>query len=981
MSNIYRLQTALSFALTLFCMFAMQAQIYVVNGDASSLGNDCFQITPAINNHAGSVWSQNKVSLANDFEVRADLNFGTKDIDGADGIAFVFQPLCTGVGGVGGGIGYEGITPSLAVEYDTYQNAADNNDPFQDHIALQRNGILVHAAPNMLAGVSILPNIENGANHSTVITWDAGAQTLTVFFDGVLQFSYNGDIVANIFGGNPEVFWGFTAATGGLNNDQRLCITDVESTELTQYVVTGASCAENADGAIDFTASPGVTYAWSNGATTEDISKMVPGIYTLSVTETNGCASTYTIEVGVALDLIQPTIVCPAAASVSCGGDFSPESLGMATGTDNCLGTLVTFSDNETPATCAVGSIVRTWTATDLAGNTAICVQNITVNGDDIPPVCLNCPGDVTISCEDDLPELPTLEVSDNCDPAPLISLISTTSQTGDGSCTDYSYTISRVVTVTDACGNAQSYPQTITVKDDVAPICLNCPGDITVSCGEVPELPVIEVSDNCDPAPLITVISTISPAEAGDCGEYSYTISRVVTVTDACGNTQSYPQTITVKDEVAPICLNCPGDITISCGEVPELPVIEVADNCDPAPLVTVISTTSQPGDGSCGDYSYTISRVVTVTDACGNTQSYPQTITVKDDVAPVLDCPDNATISCGDLNTNTASAIDNCDPAPVLTWSDEALSGNCDWACTLERTWTAVDACGNTGTCVQTITISSLDIIEEALSVDTDGDGLPNPLVLGVSRNKLTLKPGAGACIIEWMPSVSDSSTSLRTAQIVIDGSDCSIAPNLINADGKSRNPLLEAGLKLSVKVRLDPAYGDRLLSELEDCIFHPIVYQYMPPNPDVNDLLRLANLGLGNIIGPPHLNHLLNALRCINDTYEICDPAEPDMTFAAPVNQLPATQPSAHKPAWNVFPNPAQGSVFADLSQWADQSVELELVNANGQVMQVMRTIAPDAPLRLDVAGYPAGLYFLRVKTGSGVGETVRFVIENR
>jgi len=1064
MSNIYRLQTALSFALTLFCLFATQAQIYVVNGDASSLGNDCFQITPAINNHAGSVWSQNKVSLANDFEVRADLYFGTKDIDGADGIAFVFQPLCTGVGGVGGGIGYEGITPSLAVEYDTYQNAADNNDPFQDHIALQRNGILVHAAPNMLAGVSLLPNIENGANHSTVITWDAGAQTLTVFFDGVLQFSYNGDIVANIFGGNPEVFWGFTAATGGLNNDQRVCITDVESTELTQYVVTDASCAENADGAIDFTASPGVTYAWSNGAMTEDISNLAPGIYTLSVTETNGCASTYMIEVAV-VDLIQPTIVCPDAASVSCGGDFSPASLGMATGTDNCLGMLVTFSDNETPATCDDGAIVRTWTATDLAGNTATCVQTITITGDDVAPVCLNCPGDVTITCEDDLPELPTLEVSDNCDPAPVISLISTSSQTGDGSCTDYSYTISRVVTVTDACGNAQSYPQTITVKDDVAPVCLNCPGDvtiscnmpvpelpaievsdncdpaplitaistispaegacgaysyiisrvvtvtdacgnaqsypqtitvkddvapvclncpadITVSCGEVPELPVIEASDNCDPAPLITVISTILPNGTGACGEYSYTISRVVTVTDACGNAQSYPQTITVKDDVAPICLNCPGDVTISCeDDLPELSTLEVSDNCDPAPLISLISTTSQTGDGSCTDYSYTISRVITVTDACGNTQSYPQTITVKDDVAPVLDCPENATVSCGDLNTNTASAVDNCDPAPVLTWSDEALSGNCDWACTLERTWTAVDACGNTGTCVQTITISSLDIIEEALNVDTDGDGLPNPLVLGVSRNKLTLKPGAGACILEWMPSVSDSATSLRTAQIVIDGSDCSIAPNLINAEGKSRNPLLEATLKLSIKVRLEPAYGNRLLSELEDCIFHPIVYQFMPPNPDVNDLLRLANLGLGNIIGPPHLNHLLNALRCINDTYEICAPAEPDMTFAAPGNQLPATQPSAHKPAWNVFPNPAQGSVFADLSQWADQSVELELVNASGQVMQVQRMVAPDAPLRLDVAGYPTGLYFLRVKTGSGVGETVRFVIENR
>ncbi|MDZ4680839.1 MAG: T9SS type A sorting domain-containing protein [Saprospiraceae bacterium] len=817
-STIYTLRATLSFALTIFCLFAMQAQIFVVNGDASSLGNECFQITPAQNNQAGSVWSQNKISLANDFEFRADLNFGNKDSNGADGIAFVFQPVCTGLGSLGGGIGYQGIAPSLAVEYDTYQNSVENNDPIQDHIALQRNGVLFHAAPSMLAGVSLLPNIENGANHSTVISWDAGAQVLSVLFDGVLQFSYNGDIVADIFGGNPEVFWGFTAATGALNNDQRVCITDVVSTELTQYVVTDASCVENADGAIDFTASPGVTFAWSNGETTEDISNLLPGIYTLSVTDANGCASTYLIEVGVALDLVQPAIVCPSGASVSCGDDFSPVSLGMATGTDNCLGTLVTFSDSETPASCANGAIVRTWTATDLAGNTATCLQNIAVIGDDIAPVCLNCPGDVTVSC-DNIPDLPILEVTDNCDSAPAISLISTTSQTGDGSCGDYSYTISRVVTVTDQCGNAQSYPQTVTVVDEIAPV-LTCPADTTISCDE----------------------------------------------------------------------LDLPGA-------------------------------------------------------------------------------------------TGTATALDNCDPAPAVTWEDNVVSGDCDWECLIERTWKVVDACGNVSVCVQNITSTSVFLLEEALSVDTDGDGLPNPLVLGVSRNKLTLKPGAGACIIEWMPSMGDSSTSLRTAQLVIDGADCSIAPNLINADGKSRNPLLEAGLKLSVKVRLDPAYGNRLLSQLEECIFHPIVYQYMPPNPDVNDLLRLANLGLGNIIGPPHLNHLLNALRCINGTYDICDPAEMDMSFAAPGGQLPSTLVDVHKPMWTVFPNPASGNVFADLSQWADQSVELELVNASGQVMQVMHTIAPDAPLRIEVAGYPAGLYFLRVKTGSGVGETVRFVIGGR
>lgn len=821
-STSFTHRALLRFALPALCLLLilpLRAQVvYVVNGSASSLGGDCFQITPAQNNQAGSVWSQNKISLASDFEIRADLNFGNKDTDGADGMAFVLQPVCTGLGSLGGGIGYQGIAPSLTVEYDTYQNANPNFDPAQDHMALQQNGNLVHTAPGLLAGPILLPNIENGAYHSTVINWNVGTQTLNVFFDGTLQLTYTGDIVTSIFGGSSEVFWGFTAATGALNNDHRVCVTQVDVTEVISYTVTDASCAENADGAIDFTAGAGFTFQWSNGAVTEDISNVLPDTYTLAVSDANGCTSTYTIEVGVAPDLILPTIICPAPTSVACGGDLTPDNTGMATGNDNCAGTVLTFSDSEIPASCSDGLITRTWTATDLAGNTASCIQNITVIGDDVPPVCLNCPGDITIAC-DETPEMPTLLVSDNCDPDPVISAISTTSQ-GSG---------------------------------------------------------------------------------------------------DACSN------------------------------------------------------------------YQYTISLVYFVTDACGNEQSYPQTITVVDETAPVLTCPEDAMVACNALNdpdaTGMATALDNCDPVPAITWEDVVVSGDCNWECVIERTWKAADACGNVSTCVQTITSSVETILEEALSVDTDGDGQPNPLVLGVSRNKLTLLPGSGNCIIEWMPSVSDSATSLRTAQIVLDGSACSIAPNLINDDGKSRNPLLEASLILSLRLRLNPDFGNTLLSELDDCMFHPIVYQYMPPNPDVNDLMRLANLGLGNIIGPPHLKYLLQALRCINEPYSLCDPEEEGgMLRSLPSASIQALSGARPAPTdIQVFPNPATAVVFVDLREWLGQAATVQLMNAHGQVLQMQKLAEiSDAPLQFDVATYPAGLYFLRLKTDNGAEQTTKFVI---
>jgi hypothetical protein len=43
-------------------------------------------------------------------------------------------------------------------------------------------------------------------------------------------------------------------------------------------------------------------------------------------------------------------------------------------------------------------------------------------------------------------------------------------------------------------------------------------------------------------------------------------------------------------------------------------------------------------------------------------------------------------------------ASATDNCDPAPDVTYSDVTVaSSTCPQEYTINRTWTATDACGN--------------------------------------------------------------------------------------------------------------------------------------------------------------------------------------------------------------------------------------------------------------------------------------------
>ncbi|HRO75684.1 MAG TPA: hypothetical protein PLP27_06015, partial [Crocinitomicaceae bacterium] len=121
---------------------------YVINGNSTQDNCNCYTLTPDVGTQYGSVWNVNKISLNNSFDFNFTVFLGHNDA-GADGIAFVLQPISTSVGSSGGGLGFGGITPSLGVTIDTYQNAGD---PSYDHIAYQKNGDVDHGTANNLAG-------------------------------------------------------------------------------------------------------------------------------------------------------------------------------------------------------------------------------------------------------------------------------------------------------------------------------------------------------------------------------------------------------------------------------------------------------------------------------------------------------------------------------------------------------------------------------------------------------------------------------------------------------------------------------------------------------------------------------------------------------------------------------------------------------------------------------------------------------------
>src|SRR5436190_23836734 len=80
---------------------------YTINGSASQDACNSYTLTPNASGKTGSVWNNNKINLTQSFDFKFDVFLGSGDSPGADGIAFVLQPISTSVGSPGSGLGYQ----------------------------------------------------------------------------------------------------------------------------------------------------------------------------------------------------------------------------------------------------------------------------------------------------------------------------------------------------------------------------------------------------------------------------------------------------------------------------------------------------------------------------------------------------------------------------------------------------------------------------------------------------------------------------------------------------------------------------------------------------------------------------------------------------------------------------------------------------------------------------------------------------------
>lgn len=159
---------------------------------------------------AGALWDHKTVDSSQDWRTTFRLQM-TPNAGRADGVAFVVQEAgLAALGGEGGGMGYAGLSPSVAVEFDIYRNYFD---PDNNHVAITTSGVVEEPAGVGGPGIDLA-----GDSFRAWITYDAKAHHMKVYVSqGDVQSTVpavEADI--NVPDTFPDrlMFVGFTAATG-----------------------------------------------------------------------------------------------------------------------------------------------------------------------------------------------------------------------------------------------------------------------------------------------------------------------------------------------------------------------------------------------------------------------------------------------------------------------------------------------------------------------------------------------------------------------------------------------------------------------------------------------------------------------------------------------------------------------------------------------------------------------------------------------
>ena len=546
------------------------------------------------------------------------------------------------------------------------------------------------------------PYNESGTYHDTLTNFVGCDSLLTLnltIIDGILTEQYDTACVEFTWtAGNDSTYYqsgiyDYITGESECADTMRLHLV-ISPPILLDTIITDVLCYGDSNGAVDLVVNGGIepyTFLWSNGETTQNISGLLAGTYTVAVADSLGCEATITVEVTepteiqITLDtVIDVTLAGAYTGSIEVsveGGTPDPDydyqwtnEAGVVVGTNEDL-------DNQ-PA----GDYTLTVTDANDCQNTltATIIQPSLLKFEDIGLICQYSPA----------PELPDTAL--NGTPGYWLDTIST-AIAGDF----------ELIFYPESGYHATPFSLTITIIPAI-------------------DLNVDPVDPGYDPEPVGSIYMNISggsePYTINWTGPNGYTAKSKdivslpagdywVEVSDNIGCYDSLSVSLRAFEPE----FSCPPDTIFECPDVTQYPppnniseFIAMGGYYNP---VTIVADITSFDETVSSEYCLTIERTYIIKDIYGRLDSCTQTIDFHDTIPPVIIAPEGDTAECyssvfSDFKTYAdfiASGVpvidDNCGIDPSSFTVHDTLINIEPGRSELIYYYSIADICGNIG------------------------------------------------------------------------------------------------------------------------------------------------------------------------------------------------------------------------------------------------------------------------------------------
>jgi hypothetical protein len=437
----------------------------------------------------------------------------------------------------------------------------------------------------------------------------------------------------------------------------------------------------------------------------------------------------------------------PAGSDLGCNPTL-PSCSNTVTASNECGGVTVICSAGDITSNGCQRSQAFTYTATDLCSNLSAvpAVVNYTWN-EVTAPVLSGVPAGGPLGCNPvSLPSCDnTVSAANQCGTITVLCTPGDVMTNGCHRTQVFTYD------ATDECSNLSAVPAMVTYtwsEDLDAPSVQTTSETTSLGCNpsemQIEDALGTVVVNNNQTVPYGCDNNVVSHEDNETVLGCIHTLTRTWTVTNSCNHlTATASHTISWNVVTAPVITNTPSGGYQGCN--PALPACDgnvaahnecggVNVNCNPG-------TIASNGCGRTQSFTYT------ATDNCSGLSATPVIISyswTEDHENPVINLNAATVIGCNPTADviaaafgSVASVNDNCSTGLFATGSvgNETGSG-CTYSTT--KTWTAIDACGNTGTTSQTVTYTR----------DTQAPSIacPNNIVItGTATTASWTTPGA--------------------------------------------------------------------------------------------------------------------------------------------------------------------------------------------------------------------------------------------